>query len=167
MNAAIWLGTTIFFTFGAGPACFSPDMKGALGISGESYFPGAVVGVIATRYYYVALACAVVALIHLGVKWLYMGRPARKFSFGLLAGLLLLTFVGANAIQPALTRLNRQRYTAQQPADRQAAAKSYRVLETTMRLFNLLIISGLVIYVWRVANPSDTLRFVSPVQFRG
>ncbi|HEY2083083.1 MAG TPA: DUF4149 domain-containing protein [Verrucomicrobiae bacterium] len=167
MNAAVWLGTAIYFTFGAEPACFSADMHAALGVPGDSYFPGAVASVVMSRYYHIALACGVIALLHVLAGWLYMGRPSRKFSFGLVAGLFLLTLIGSNAIQPALTRLNRKHYTAAQPADRESAAKSFHLLNATSVVFDILIIGGLILYVWRLGSPSDTLRFVRPVQFRG
>ncbi|HEX4265372.1 MAG TPA: DUF4149 domain-containing protein [Verrucomicrobiae bacterium] len=166
MNAAVWLGTAIFFTFGAEPACFSSDMHAALGIAGDSYFPGAVASVVMSRYYHVALACGVVALLHLLTEWMYMGRPTRKFSFALVAGLFLLTLVCGNTLQPSLTRSNQKHYTAAEPAVRESAAKSFRLLHITSRLANVLVIGGLILYVWRVGSPSDTLRFVRPVQFR-
>jgi len=167
MNAAVWLGTAIFFTFGAEPACLSADMKNALGIgAGESYFPGAIEMVVMSRYYHVALACGVVALLHLLLEWLYMGRPHRKFAFGLIAGMFLLTFFASNAIQPKLAELNKQRYRAQAQADRDRAARSFHILNVTRHVFQALIIGGLVVYVWRVANPSDTLRFLGPVKLR-
>lgn len=168
MNAAVWLGTSIFLTFGAEPACFSADMKDALRVgSGESYYPGAVAHVIMTCYYHITLSCGVVALLHLLSEWLYMGRPGRKFSFALLIGLFGWTLVASNAVQPALAKLNRQRYTAAQPADRQVAAKSFHILRTVERALNILVVCGLVVYTWRIANPSDNLRFLGPVQFRG
>jgi hypothetical protein len=167
MNAAVWLGTAIFFTFGAEPACFSTDMHAALGIAKESYFSGAIAGVVMTRYYHIMLACSVVALLHLLSEWVYMGRPGRKFSFGLLAGLFVLLLIGSNAVQPALTRLNKKHYTSTQPAERESAARSFRVLNVAASAINILVIGGLVLYVWRVGSPSDTLRFVRPVQFRG
>ncbi len=167
MNAAVWLGTAIFFTFGAGPACFSTDLKTALGLpAGDSYPPGAVEAVIMGRYYHLSLACAVIALLHLLTEWLYMGRPARKFSFGLLAGLFVLAFIGSNLLQPELRDFNRKRYSSTQPAAHESSAKSMRIVGIFATAFNVLIIGGLGFYVWRVANPSDTLRFVSPVKFR-
>lgn len=167
MNAAVWLGTTVFFTFGAAPACFSSDMTAALGVgSGGSYYSGAIAQVIMTRYYYISLACAVVALLHFVCKWLYMGRPSRKFSFALLICLFGITLLGKNAVQPGLARFNHERFSpAVQPAERQAAAKSFRILRAVNDVFNLLVIGGLVVYTWRIANPSDTLRFVRPVKF--
>jgi hypothetical protein len=167
MNAAVWLGTAIFFTFGAHPACFSADMKATLGLSADSYYPGAIAGVIMTRYYHVMLASGVVALLHLLAEWLYMGRPRRKISFSLVVGLFLLTIIGGHAIEPSLLRLNKKHYTAPQTADRESAGKSFRILNVSGVTLNLILIGGLVLYVWRVGSPSDTLRFVSPVQFRG
>jgi len=172
MNAAVWLGTAIFLMFGADPACYSPNMKAALGVGvGDSYYPAAIAQVITTRYYHISLACGVVALLHLLAEWLYLGRPGRKFSFILLLGLFGWTLIGSNAVQPArasaLKQLSPQHYSAAQPADRQAAAKSLRFLRTVERIFNFLVVCGLVVYLWRVANPSDNLRFVRPVQFRG
>jgi hypothetical protein len=167
MNAAVWLGAAIFFTFGAEPAGFSTDMRAALGIPPASYYPGAISGVVMNRYYVVTLACAVIALLHFLAEWLYMGRPRRKFSFGLVASLFVLTLIGSNAVQPGLVRLNRQHYTAAQPAERESAGKNFHILHVTGIALNVLIIGGLVVYVSRVSAPSDTLRFMRPVQFRG
>lgn len=167
MNAAVWLGAAIFLTFGADPACFSADMKAALGVAGESYFPGAISHVVMIRYYHITLACGVVALLHLLSEWLYLGRPERRFSFALLSALFVWTLIGSNAVQPALAKFNRRHYAATQPVERQSAFKSFRILKTTEKGFNILMVCGLVFYMWRVANPSDNLRFVRPVQFRG
>lgn len=166
MNAAVWLGTAIFFTFGAEPACFSVEMHRALGVASDSYYPGAIAGVVMTRYYHVMLACSVVSLLHFLAEWLYMGRPTRKFSFGLLAALFVFLIIGSNAIEPSMIRLNRRHYAATQESERESAAKSFRALHITARALNVLIIGGLVFYAWRVGSPSDTLRFVRPVQFR-
>ena len=166
MNAAVWLGAVVFFTFGAGPACFSADMKASLGVPSISYFPGAISGVIMSRFYHVTLACGVVALLHFLAEWLYMGRPRRKFSFGLVVALFALTLIGSNAVQPALVGLNRTQYTAKtQPAERESAGKSFRILTAVSVALNIFTICGLVIYVSRVSSPSETLRFVRPVQF--
>lgn len=167
MNAAIWLGTAIFYTFGVEPACFSADMRAALGVQGQSYFNGAIASVAATSYYHVALACGVVALLHLLAHGLYFGRQTRKFSLGLVVGMFLLTLLASNVIQPAMTRLNRKHYTATETVQRESAAKSFRILHVTSRFIDVLIIGGLIFYVWRVGSPSDTLRFVRPVQYRG
>jgi len=49
LNAAIWFGAGIFFTFGAGPAIFSSDMQKLL----EAYYPsysGMIAQIVIARY---------------------------------------------------------------------------------------------------------------------
>jgi len=120
-----------------------------------------------SRYYSAMMACAVVAVLHFLAEWLYMGRPRRKFSLGLVAGLFVLTLIGSNAVEPSLIRLNGKHYRASQPAERESAGKNFRVLHVTSIVLNVLLIGGLVVYVSRVSSASDTLRFMRPVQFRG
>ncbi len=168
MNAAVWLGAAVFLAFGVDPACFSGDMKTALRIGAvDSYYTEAIAQVIITRYYVITLTCGVVALLHFFGKWLYQGRPKRKFSFILLMGLFGWTLIASNLVQPAVAKFNKQRYFATQPADRQAAVKPFRILKGVERAFNILVVLGLVIYTWRVTTPSDNVRFVRPVQFHG
>lgn len=167
MNAAVWLGTTVFFTLGAYPASHSPDIANLFKAGADAYYPNVIAQVVMGRYYVISLACGVVALLHFVAKWLYLGRPSRKFSAGLVISLFAITLIAGNAIRPELTNLNKNRFYATQPAERQAAAKWFRILRGIETTFNFLMIGGLMVYTWRVANPSDTLRFVSPVKFRG
>jgi hypothetical protein len=166
MNAAVWLGTTVFFTFGANPACFSPIMTNMFKADADAYYPNVVAQAVMAKYYVISMACAVIALLHFLAKWFYMGRPSRKFSGGLVISLFLLTLIASNVITPELTNLNKNRFTATQPAERQSAAKWFHILRAVETTFNFLMIGGLMVYTWRIANPSDTLRFVSPVKFR-
>jgi hypothetical protein len=167
MNAAVWLGTTVFFTLGANPACFSGVISRMFNAGSDAYYPNVIAQVIMARYYVISLACGVLALLHFIAKWLYLGRPVRKFSGALVIALFAITLIGGNAIRPQLTKLNENRFKAAQPAERQTAAKWFHTLHAFETTFNYLMIGGLIIYTWRIANPSDTLRFVSPVQFRG
>jgi hypothetical protein len=172
INAAVWLGAAVFFTFGVAPAVFSTDMQTALRLNlhdpGVTYYPGAVAQVILARYFRFHLACAVVASLHLVAEWLYMGRPARTFSLTLLTGLFVLTLLGGFWLQPKLRELHRIRYSVTAPGtEREAAKKSFGAWHGVSMVVNLFIMGGLVVYVWRTANPADTLRFVSSVHFRG
>ena len=167
MNAAVWLGTTVFFTLGANPACFSSVITDLFKASADSYYPNVIAQTVMASYYVISLACGVVALLHFVAKWLYMGRPSRPFSAGLVISLFAITLIGSNAIRPELVKLNKNRFFATQPAERQSAAKGFHILQSVEATFNFLMIGGLIVYTWRIANPSDTLRFVSPVKFRG
>ena len=141
-------------------------MRARVGIPVDTFHPGAIAGVITSRYYHVALACAVVAVLHFVAEWLYMGRPRRKFALGLVAALLVLTLIGRNAIQPSLENLNRKHYSANvQLVDRESAGKSFRILHILSIALNIITIGGLIVYVSRVSSSSETLRFVRPVQF--
>jgi hypothetical protein len=167
INAAIWLGAAIFFTLGAGPAIFSPAMKEALRLD-HPYYPGAIAQVILARYFRFNLICAIIAMFHLIAEWLYMGRPARKLSLGLLGGLLAITLIGGFGLQPKLNELHRIRYDVKaSPAERDAAKKTFGAWHGVAQVVNLFMIAGLIVYVWRTANPSETPRFVSSGKFRG
>jgi hypothetical protein len=168
MNAAVWLGSAVFFTFSAAPAFFSADMKQTLGAANYPYFSGAIAQIVLARYFAVSLTCAVIAAVHLLLEWLYMGRPARKFSLALVGGLLAFTLLGGNWLQPKMKKLHAVRYAVNvQSAERDAAAKSFRLWHAAAQILNVIMLAALVVYVWRVANPSDNLRFVRPATFRG
>lgn len=169
INAAIWLGGSVFFTFGAGPAFFSPDMAAALRLEGDGFrsYAGAIAQVVLSRYFHFHLACAVIAWLHLLAEWLYLGRPSRRFSFTLLTVLFAITLVGGNALQPKLKALHETQYSNAPVSQRQAAKKSFALWHGVSQVLNLIMIGGLVVCVWRTANPSDTPRFISSVKFRG
>ncbi len=168
LNAAVWLGAAIFHTLVAGPAVFSQDMQNLLGATGFPYYSVAISQILMARYFHLQVVCAVIALLHLAAEWLYLGRPAPKFWLGLLVGLFALSLAGSFWLGPRLDRLHRTQYVASlKPEDRAAAAKSFRVWHGVFEGINVLIIGGLAVYLWRVANPTDLPRFVSAVKFRG
>jgi hypothetical protein len=168
MNAAVWLGAAVFFTFGAGPALFSDDMRKLLGEANHPYFSGAIAQIVLVRYFHLHLVCGIVAALHLLAEALYLGRPAQKLSLGLLGFLLFITLASGFWLQPKVSGLHVTRYAVNAPAaQREASARSFRVWHGVSQFLNVLMMGGLVVYVWRVANPSDTLRFVSPAKFRG
>jgi uncharacterized protein DUF4149 len=169
INAAVWLGGAVFFTFSVGTAFFSPEMAAVLGVGEDRfrYFAGGIAQVVLKRYYYFHIACAVVAWVHLLAEWLYLGRPSRKLSFALLAVLFLLTVVGGNGLQPKLQRLREVRYLSAVPAERDEATRSFALWHRVSLGLNFLMIGGLIVYIWRVANPSDNARYISSVKFRG
>ena len=168
MNAAIWLGAVVFFTVTAGPACVSPEVGKLLGAKNFPFFSGAFAQLIMARYFVFLSISAMIALLHLLAEWLYMGRPTRKTSMILLAGLLALVLIGGSWLEPHMKQLHTSRYApVAPPAEREAAAQSFYYWQAGMLTLNVLMLAGLVVYVWRVANPSDAPRFISSVKFRG
>ena len=166
LNAAVWLGTAIFFTFGAGPALFSPEMKQLLGPSNFPYFSGAVAEVLIRRYFYFQVVCGVVAVVHLLAERLYLGKHPHKLQVGLLIGLCSAVLIGTCWLQPKLRDLHTVKYGVNtRPEAREAAARSFKTWHGMSQVINLLLVGGLTVYLWRTANPSDSTRFVSAVKF--
>lgn len=168
MNAALWLGAVVFYVLGAGPACLSPGMEQLLGAKNFPYFSGAFADILTRRYFIFMGFVGGIALLHLLAEWLYMGRPTRKISLLLLAGLLALVVAGGVWIGPRLQILHVRRHAPNVlPLEREAASQSHRLWQAGLLTLNVALMGGLVVYVWRVANPSDAPRFISSVKFRG
>ena len=172
LNAAIWLGSAVFFTFAAAPAFFSSDAK-ALGI--HPFYTGSMAQLVLSRYFYVQHICGLLAMAHLLAEWVYLGRALQRFTFGLLVALLCLGFAGGLWLQPKLKRLNLVRYSMNENfkptpmplEERTAAEKAFRSWHPVSIVFNVVVLAGLVFYFWRVTHPPDDLRFVStPTKFR-
>ncbi len=166
MNAALWFGAAVFFTFGAGPAAVSPEMQRLLGQNNYPFFSVAIGQLLATRYFHWHLVCSLVALLHLVAEWLYFGKYPRRLWLGLLLALCLIGVVQAYGLQPRLQALHRLEHARVEPELQQAAARSFRLWHGAALVLDVLMVAGLAVYVWRVANPTDPMRFVSASKFR-
>jgi hypothetical protein len=168
LNAAVWFGAAVFFTFGAGLAPFSQEMKTLLGPNNYPYFSGAIAQILIARYFHFQFACSVIAVLHLLAEWLYLGKYARKLQVALLLGLCAAALAGGYWLQPKLKSLHATKYgTSTRPEIRQAADRSFRAWHGVSQVVNLLVVTGLGVYLWRAANPSDPTRFVSAFKFTG
>lgn len=167
LNAAIWLGGSVFFTFVAGQAPFSLEMKELLGPGYYPYFSGAIAQIGIARFFSFQLACAIVALAHLGAEWLYQERRNRKFLLGLLATMLVFTLVADYWLLPKMQKLHRTKYAQNySPAQREAAGRSFGLWHGISMTANLFMLGGMVIYLVQMSRPPETARFVSSSQFR-
>ena len=166
VNAAIWLGAAVFFTFAAAPAFFSGEVK-LLGL--HPFWPGAMAQLVLARFFNLQYICGLVAIAHLLVEWSYLGRPLQRLTLGLLLSLLLLGGIGGLWLQPRLKQLHLIRYSMNErykavsipDADRLEATQSFRTLHGVSQVLNLFTFAGVVFYFWRVSHPTDNLRFVS------
>jgi hypothetical protein len=167
LNAAVWFGGAVFFTFWSGRAPFSPEMKTLLGPENYPYFSGAIAQILIARYFNLQFTCSIIAVVHLLAEWLYLGRFPQGTRLGLLVGLCLAVLVGGYWLQPRMKALHATKYALNRPAQvRESAARSFGAWHGVSMGINLLVVAGLAAYLWRVANPSDEARFVSAVKFR-
>lgn len=173
LTAAIWLGGAVFFSFVAGQVPFSSEMQALLGRLGPAnaefaiYLRGAIAQIGVARFFDFQLICCIIALAHLAAEWLYQERRGRKFLLGLLLAILSLTLLGGYVMQPKLKTLHGIKYAPNYPAaQRDAAAKSFKMWHATSQVANLFVLGGLVIYLLHMGRPPETARFVRPTQFR-
>jgi hypothetical protein len=166
LNAAIWFGAGIFFTFFVGPAIFSSDMQRLL----ESYFKsysGLIAQMMIARYFKLSIVCGIVAIIHLLAEQFYFGRAPQKRWMSLLVGLLALSLLGGCILQPKMNAWHKLRYDAKTPPEtRETATHSFQVWHGISQAANLVMLVGLGFYVVRVGNPGEPTRFIGSGKFR-
>lgn len=151
-NAALWLGATIFFTFLAGPAFFSDEMKHFI----PPPYNGVAAQIVISRYFLLQNACAAVALLHLAAGWIYFGRRTHRFMPGLLATLLLLGLGGGYWLQPHLKHLHAVKYFGRTAAERADAAHAFGFWHGLSQMGNLLVLTGLLYYFWVLTWPEKS-----------
>ena len=167
-NAGVWLGGSIFYTVAVAPTLGSAPMVGLWGAKNFPYFSGAISQLMLASYFHLQLACATVALLHLLVEWLYLGRALRRFWTYLLVILFWLAVIGSFLLAPKLRDLQRARFVLDaKPVQREAAAKSFHVWQGVYQSLNVLLIAGVGLYFWRAVHPPDELRFVGSPKIRG
>lgn len=164
INAAVWFGSAVFFSFDASPAAASSDMQELLSWKNYPYFSVAIEQLLAARFFHLYVACSIVALLHLLAEWLYLGKYPQRLWLGLLLGLCLGGLVQVYAIQPRLSASHQLQFT--RPDLRETAARVYRAWHAVSTGLDVVLIAGLVVYVWRVAYPPDPTRFVNAAKFR-
>jgi len=158
LNVAVWFGSAFFFTFAAGPAIFSDDMKQVLG-QGFPYYSGAIAQVIISRYFTIQQVCGFIALIHIFAEQLYFGRTPRKRWLGFLVALLALSLLGGFWLQPKLKNLHALRHAPNtKPEVREAATQTFKLWHGISQAVNLVVITGLGVYACRVATPPNLTR---------
>jgi hypothetical protein len=168
LNAAAWLGAALFYTASVAPAVISRDMLALLGTKNFAFFSESVSQIVLTHYFYWHTGCAVIALLHLLVEWLYLGRVVHRLWSGLLTALLGLGLLGSFWLSPKLANFHRAQHRLDaKPGDREQATRAFRFWHGVFQAVNVLMIGGVAVYFWRATNPSDSLRFVSPTKFRG
>ncbi len=83
-----------------------------------------------------------------------------------MVGLCAIALLGGLWLQPKMKELHAIKYsTSAKPDVRAAADHKFRVWHGLTMSVNLLLVIGVGVYLWRVANPSDPTRFVSSIKF--
>ncbi|HTL17807.1 MAG TPA: hypothetical protein VL793_11255 [Patescibacteria group bacterium] len=161
LNAAVWFGAAFFFVFIAEPGMGSSAMRQLLGERSFPYFSVAISQLIGGRFFTVFLVCGTVAMLHTGAEWLYFGKYPKRFWLLLIFGLFLGGLSQTYGLQPKLKECLLTEHSAgSRPEQREMAAQSYHSWHALSTALNVLLLGGLGVYLWRVANPPDEMRFV-------
>ena len=169
LNAAIWLGGSIYFSFVAGKMPFSADMQALLGAQHFPYYSGAIAQMGVSRYFGFHLVCGIAALLHITAEWLYQDRRDRILLLCVVGSIFAATLLGGFVLQPKMKRLHQQKYAVNYPQPaRDAAAKSFKRWHALSMSMNLFMLGGLVVYTLQMTRPPEIARFVrtAPNQFR-
>ncbi len=147
INAAVWLGSAVFVTVGL-PVVFSPEVGRLV----QRPLVGIVAENILARYTVVQYWCAGIALIHWAAVALILGRRVSRLILPILLGLTAFALVSGLWLQPKMANLHYIKYWGTVTAAREEADKSFRKLHGCSQAANLLVIIGLVIYVFKVTD---------------
>jgi len=162
MNAAVWCGSAIFLTI-ALPALFSPQLKDLVPPERVGFAAEAVVA----RFFLVQYGCGAIALAHLMAEWLYGGRPLRRLNLALVLAMLAVALAGGLWAQPKMNKLHLLKYFGSIPEQRAQAGKSFAVWHAASESVSLLVMGGLIVYLWRVSLPPEGPRFSGSSKIRG
>jgi len=169
LNAAAWFGAGFFFVFIADPATTGSEaMQALLGPKSFPYFSVAVSQLIGARFFGLFLVCALLAMLHVGAEWLYFGKYPRRMWLLLIFGLFLGGLAQSYGLQPKLKRLVVLEHSVNaRPEQREMAGRSFRAWRALSTSLNFVLLVGVGVYLWRVANPPDEMRFVGASNLKG
>ena len=167
LNAAVWLGATVFCATALPAAVNSQDMVNLVGVKYFAQLSGAMTQIILARLCHLQIACALLAWLHLLGEWLYLGRQPRRWPVALLTGLFTLSLMGSLWLGPKLRALHRAQNTpTTRLEDRDLANRSFQWWNGVYQAVNIMMVGGVMVYFWRVTKLDDSPRFVRPVNFR-
>ncbi len=156
LNAAVWLGGAVFFTFLAGPAFFAPALEAVLPKPED----GVAARFLINRFTAFQLSCACIALITIAIGWRLEGGKFPRTQGLLLGGILLLIVLGMMVLAPKLNALHELKYAdyfdvKATKAQSETAGKAFGSLHGLSQVGNLVVLLGLVaqfILAWKAAT---------------
>lgn len=156
LNAAVWLGATVFFTVGAAPAIFSEAMASFLPAPYRARVAELVIG----RLIVVQQVCGLVALGLLVVDFIRAGRVTRRVALGVVSGLFVASLLAGFVFAPQMHSLQQVRYSARStPAERAGAERTFGVLHGLSQALNVFVLAGLVFHLWQVTRLPEAPRW--------
>jgi hypothetical protein len=163
MNAAVWLGGSLYHLLAVGPFFSSAGIKWLIG----DFYAGGVGLMAWQRFYALSYLCISVALLHLVAEWVYLGRGISRFNGGLLCLLLTFTLLGNyqmdKVVAPAYYNRTSQKVSAE---ERARAERTYPLWSTIWNTSTVLLELGILIFSIRTLTVVQGPRFTTQTKFR-
>ena len=170
-NAAVWFGSSLFFTLVVGPAVFSSQMLtlfGAAGPDTAKFYAGSVAQILFEGYFTLHHWCGALALIYLLSEWLLTGRPLQRLTLGLALAIFCLGLAGGFLLQPRMQQWHKIKYKVVAPIPPlqvEQAARSFRIWHGIAQAGNLASLIGLGVVLWRISQPNGAARYMGRVKY--
>lgn len=156
LNAAIWLGATVFFTFGAGPAIFSDASASFL----PAPYRARIAELIIARLFVLQQVCGLVALALLLADFLRAGRVVRRLPLAVVSGLFLVSLLSGFWLAPKMHSLQQIRYSGRStPQQQTGAIRSFNALHGLAQTLNLFYLAGLLFHLAQMTRTPDAPRW--------
>jgi hypothetical protein len=166
--ASVWLGALAFHTFVVGPALNSSAAQSLIGAKFFAYVSIGMGQILSGWYFHLGAVCGFLALVHLFLENLYLGRGVSRRWLALLLTLFVVNLLGSSWLNPTLAALHQtQHRTNASAVEREAAARSFRLWHGVFQAMNVFMLAGVTALLWHTSNPTDTPRYVSSGKFRG
>ena len=159
LNAAVWLGGTVFFTFIAGPAFFSADLEPILPKPESGIAARYLIGKFAAFQ----IACASIGVINLFIGWRRSMFDKPKPQALILITIMLLSGVGMLLLTPKMDVLHQIKYAEYfglqaTSEEKEVAAKAFGRLHGISQVGNLLVLICLLlnfVLYWKMASKAQ------------
>ena len=162
LNAAIWLGATVFFTLGAGPAIFGPDVALFL----PKPYRARVAEEVIARLFTLQQVCGAFALALLLADCVRAGRWVRRVHVGVVGGMWVAALLAGYWLAPKLHELQQVRYSPEaNPTEQAAATRSFNAWHGISQAMNLAVLAGLLFHLGAVSRPPEAPKLANT--FRG
>jgi hypothetical protein len=156
LNAAIWLGATLFFTVAGGPVFFSDAMAAFL----PRPHRARAAELMIEQLFVFQQVCGGIALVLLLAEYRRNARLLRKAATAVVAALFALSLLGGFWLQPHMHGLQQVRYSSRATAtERQSAERQFGLLHGLSQVMNLFVLAALGFHLWYVSRPPETPRF--------
>ncbi|MCF7669869.1 MAG: DUF4149 domain-containing protein [Verrucomicrobia bacterium] len=170
INASVWLGAAVFFTFSVSPALRSKPIIALFSTGGTSdtaqAYLGALYHIVLGHFHVWQITCAIIALACLLALRVLSGKPARLIMFYLLIGLLGAGLVGRFWIQPELKRIHTIRFSTKNDQTMKLEyRKTYLNRYRLSTILNILSIVGISAFFLKSIGESPEKSRFSRIKF--